>query len=172
MTERDDHDTLLAKGYSISKAARLLGIDELDVRAALKATTDNFRNGEHLRQVWALEDWRLGKMLVKLYEAAMSAEGADAWHASVAYTRVSSRRAELCGANALLSSAVTIMQTAAPPQLNSTQRIQLALDHTYGLDTTPEDILEEWDGRRPDLEERRKAIERLRNERKQVPKAS
>jgi hypothetical protein len=65
MTERDDHDvilTLLAEGYSISKAARVLGLDEADVRAALKATTDNFRNGEFLQQTWALEDWRLGKL--------------------------------------------------------------------------------------------------------------
>jgi len=41
-----------------------------------------------------------------------------------------------------------------------------------GLDTTPEDILAEWEGRRPELEERRnKAIERLQNEREEEPKA-
>jgi hypothetical protein len=71
MTERDDHDqilSLLAKGYSIAKAARVLGLEEADIRAALRAATDNFRNGERLRQVWALEDWRLGKMLAKLFE--------------------------------------------------------------------------------------------------------
>jgi hypothetical protein len=179
MTERDDHEqilSLLAKGYSVAKAAKVLGLEEADIRAALRTATDNFRNGEHLRQVWALEDWRLSKLLSKLFEDAMAAEGADAWHASVAYTRVSSRRAELCGANAPLSSAVTIMQTAAPPQLNSTQELRLGVDRVLGLDTKPEDILEEWEGRRPELEAKRSkaqaAIERQRNEGKQEPKAN
>ena len=41
MTERDDHDvilSLLAEGYSISKAARVLDLQEADVRAVLKAS--------------------------------------------------------------------------------------------------------------------------------------
>jgi hypothetical protein len=66
MTERDDHEqilSLLAKGYSVAKAAKVLGLEEADIRAALRTATDNFRNGDHLRQVWALEDWRLGKLL-------------------------------------------------------------------------------------------------------------
>jgi hypothetical protein len=174
MTERDDHDvilSLLAEGYSISKAAHVLGLDEADIRAALKAASDSFRNGEYLRQTWALEDWRLGKLGAKFFKDAMNSEGSAAYQSAVAFCRLSSRRAELAGANAPLSYSVTLMQQAAPPQLTSTQRIQLAVDHTYGMDTTPQDILEEWEGRRPELEEKRKAIERLRNERKQEPKA-
>jgi hypothetical protein len=65
MTERDDHEqilSLLAKGYSVSKVAKVLGLEEADIRAALRTATDNFRNGDYLRQVWALEDWRLGKI--------------------------------------------------------------------------------------------------------------
>ena len=176
MTERDDHDvilSLLAEGYSISKAARVLDIAEADVRAVLKATTDNFRNGEHLRQTWALEDWRLGKLGAKFFKEAMNSEGGTAYQSAVAYCRISSRRAELAGANAPLSWSVTLMQQAAPLQLTSTQQIQLALDRTLGLDTTPDDILADWEGKRPDLEEKRnEAIERMQNERKDEPKVA
>jgi hypothetical protein len=66
------------------------------------------------------------------------------------------------------------MQTAAPPQLNTTQELRLGVDRVLGLDTKPQDILEEWEGRRPELEAKRskawEAIERLRNEGKQKPK--
>ena len=54
-TERDDCDVilnLLAEGSSISKAARVLGLGEADVRAALKATTDN-RRAAHSRLLGA-----------------------------------------------------------------------------------------------------------------------
>src|SRR6516225_8676996 len=98
MTERDDQDmilTLLAEGHSISKAARVLGIAEAEVHAALQVTVDNFRNGEHLRRTWAIEDWRLGKLGSKFFRDAMSTEGASAYQAAVAYCRISSRRAEL-----------------------------------------------------------------------------
>ena len=56
MTDRDDHDlilTMLAEGYSIAKAARTLSIDEDEVRAALTATVDNFRNGQALQRAAA-----------------------------------------------------------------------------------------------------------------------
>jgi hypothetical protein len=71
MTDRDDHDlilTMLAEGYSIAKAARTLSIDEDEVRAALTATVDNFRNGQALQRVWALEDWRLGQLGAKFFK--------------------------------------------------------------------------------------------------------
>jgi hypothetical protein len=102
----------------------------------------------------------------------MNSEGSSAYQSAFAYCRVSSRRAELAGANAPLSYSVTLMQAAAPPELNSTQRIRLALDHVMGLDRTPEDIVAEWEGRRPEQEDRRnKALERVRSERKEEPKA-
>src|SRR6478736_6607385 len=147
MTDRDDHDmilTLLAEGHSISKSARMLGIAEADVHAALQATADNFRNGEHLQRTWALEDWRLGKLGSKFFRDAMSTEGAAAYQAAVAYCRISSRRAELCGANAPISHAVTLMQAAAPPQLNSTQQIAMAIAHATGENPTEEEIRRQW----------------------------
>src|SRR4051812_32801623 len=103
MTDQDDHDlilTMLAEGHSVTKTARLLEIAEEEVRSAVQATVANFRNGQQLQRVWALEDWRLGKLGSKFFRDAMSTEGATAYQAAVAYCRISSRRAELCGANA------------------------------------------------------------------------
>ena len=42
----------LAEGYSVGKAARVIGLPEDDVRAALTTAADDFRNGENLRRVW------------------------------------------------------------------------------------------------------------------------
>jgi hypothetical protein len=130
-TERDDHDmilTMLAEGHSIGKTARTLDIDEADVKAALRQTVDNFRNGEHLQAEMALEDWRLATLGSKFFKAAMTSEGQNAYHMAVAYCRISGRRSELTGGNAPASYAITLMQKAAPPEMTSTKRIQAALD--------------------------------------------
>jgi hypothetical protein len=124
----------------------MLDVDEVEVQAALSATTANFRNGEHLLRTWALEDWKLGRLGSKLFKEAMTSEGATAYQAAVAYCRISSRRAELCGANAPISHAVTLMQAAAPPQLNSTQQIAMALAHAKGENPTEEEIRQQWGG--------------------------
>jgi hypothetical protein len=150
MTDRDDYDTILtmlAEGHGITKVARLLEIGEDEVRAALAATVANFRNGEHLQRVWSLEDYRLGRLGAKFFKEAMNTEGATAYQAAVAYCRISSRRAELCGANAPISHAVTPMQAAAPPKLTSTQRAALAIEHAKGnTHLTEDDIRRQWGG--------------------------
>jgi hypothetical protein len=135
-TERDDHDmilSILAEGHSISKAARTLGLDEADVKAALRQTVDNFRNGEHLQAEMALEDWRLATLGTKFFKAAMTSEGQNAYHMAVAYCRISGRRGELTGGNAPASYAVTLMQKSAPPEMTSSARIRAALDQVQGL---------------------------------------
>src|SRR5215472_14655692 len=117
-----DHETILgalADGLTVGKAARALAEDE--VRAALKETVDNFRNGEHLREVWALEDIRLHRLGLKFFHKAM--EGDGDCQAAVTYVKISERRATLAGANAPIGHEVTVMHQAAPPQLNSTQRL-------------------------------------------------
>jgi len=51
-----DHETILtalADGLTVGKAARALGVTETEVRAALRETADNVRNGEHLRNLGA-----------------------------------------------------------------------------------------------------------------------
>jgi hypothetical protein len=59
----------------------------------------------------------------------MSTEGGTAYQAAVAYCRISSRRAELCGANSPQSYSVTLMHEAAPPERTTTDEIEAALDH-------------------------------------------
>jgi len=56
MTDHETILTALADGLTVGKAARALGITEGEVRSALRETADSFRNGERLREVWALED--------------------------------------------------------------------------------------------------------------------
>src|SRR5215831_6444408 len=98
MTDHETILTALADGMTVGKAARALGITEGEVRAALKETADNFRNGERLREVWALEDVRLGRLGLKFFHKAMEGEG-DC-QAAVTYVKISERRATLAGANA------------------------------------------------------------------------
>jgi hypothetical protein len=57
---------LLAEGHSISKERRVLSIDKADGRRALKKVVHNFRNGEHLREVWSIEDWRLSAKSLRM----------------------------------------------------------------------------------------------------------
>jgi hypothetical protein len=63
----------------------------------------------------------------------MTSEGGAAYQAAVAYCRISSRRAELVGANAPISHAVTLMHEAAPPEQTSTQKIRAAIDSVLGV---------------------------------------
>jgi hypothetical protein len=52
MTDHETILTALADGLIVGKAARALGLTETEVRAALRETTDNVRNGgAHLREI-------------------------------------------------------------------------------------------------------------------------
>jgi hypothetical protein len=129
-----DHETILtalADGLTVGKAARALGLTETEVRAALRETADNFRNGEHLREVWALEDIRLHRLGLKFFHKAM--EGDGDCQAAVTYVKISERRATAAGANAPIGHAVTLMHQAAPLELNSTQKLQAAVDRIRGI---------------------------------------
>ena len=86
----------------------------------------------------------MSKLGSKFFREAMNTEGSFAYQAAVAYCRISSRPEELAGANAPLSYSVTLMQAAAPPQLNSTQQIALAIARVKGENPTEEEIRREW----------------------------
>jgi hypothetical protein len=113
MTDHETILTALADGLTVGKAARSLGIAEAEVHTALRETADNFRNGEHLRETWALEDIRLHRLGLKFFHKAMEGEG-DC-QAAVTYVKISERCATLAGANAPIGHAVTVMHQAAPP---------------------------------------------------------
>jgi hypothetical protein len=74
MTDHETILTALADGLTVGKAARSLGIAEAEVHTALRETADNFRNGEHLRETWALEDIRLHRLGLKFFHKAMEGE--------------------------------------------------------------------------------------------------
>ena len=138
MTDHETILTALAVGLTVGKAARALGITLVEVRAALGETAENFRNGEHLREIWALEDVRLHRLSIKFFHKAM--EGDGDCQAAVTYTKLSERRATLAGANAPIGHAVTVMHEAAPAQLNSTQRLQAAVDRIRGITTREREL--------------------------------
>ena len=169
-----DHETILgalADGLTVGKAARVLGIAEGEVRAALKETADNFRNGERLREAWALEDIRLHRLGLKFFHKAMESDG-DC-QAAVTYVKISERRATLAGANAPIGHAVTVMHQAAPPKLTSTQRIRAAIDNVMGISARERELLDkesEIDG--PGITPEESAeIDELRKARGKGPRA-
>jgi pyridoxal/pyridoxine/pyridoxamine kinase len=115
----------LAAGLPILKAAKQFRLSECEVRKILKDEIRRWRDGEHLREAWALADRRLQAAEVKFYNKAMEGEGDCA--AAVVFTKINERRATLNGAN--MPQAHVLQVVSAPQQTQtSTERIRAALD--------------------------------------------
>ena len=103
----------LAAGLSIEKAAKRFHLPVAEVRRILKDEVERCRDGEHLREVWALADRRLAAVEVKFYNKALEGDGDP--QSAIVFVKTSERRATLADANKPIGHAVTIMTATAPP---------------------------------------------------------
>lgn len=129
-----DNETILdalAAGLSVKKAAKQFGVPEREVYRALREEVERCRDGERIREVWALEDRRLAAVGLRFYQLAMEGDH----QAAVIYIKASERRATLNGANAPLGHAVTVMhQAAVVEQPSSLDKIERVLNELMIVD--------------------------------------
>jgi hypothetical protein len=131
MTDPEAVLDALAAGLSVEKAAKRFKLPVAEVRQLLRDEVERCRDGEYMRECWALADRRLAAVEVKFYNKAIEGDGDP--QSAIVFVKTNERRGTLNGANAPIGHAVTVMHQAAPPELTSTQKIRAALDNVLGV---------------------------------------
>jgi hypothetical protein len=120
----------LAAGLSIEKAAKRFRLPVAEVRKILRDEVERCRDGEYMREVWALADRRLAAVELKFYNKALEGDGDP--HSAIVFVKTSERRATLAGANMPQSHVLQVV--SQPPEVKtSTQRLRAALDNVRGI---------------------------------------
>jgi hypothetical protein len=150
----------LAAGLSVEKAAKRFKLPIVEVRNILRDEVDRCRDGEHVREVWALADRRLAAVELKFYNKAV--EGDCDPQSAIVFVKTSERRATLAGANAPIGHAVTVMTAAAPAHLNSTQKLQAAVDRIRGVTVRERELDDKQSYDEPLTSDERAELDQLR----------
>jgi len=117
----------LAGGMTIRKVAKQFGMRESEVRTILRDAVEQYRDGEYIREIWALADRRLAAVEAKFYSKAIGGDGDP--QAAIVFVKTNERRATLNGANHPIGHTVNVMHQAVQQQAGptSTDRIEQVL---------------------------------------------
>jgi hypothetical protein len=126
----------LAGGLSVEKAAKQFRVPADDVRKLLKKEIERCRDGDHLREAWALADRRLAAVEVKFFNRAMQGEGD--LQSAIVFIKASERRATMNGANMPQSHVLHVVSAPQETQ-TSTERIRAAIDRIRGKSKPSQD---------------------------------
>jgi hypothetical protein len=121
MTDPEAVLDALAAGLSVEKAAKRFDLPVTDVRQMLRDEVERCRDGEHLREVWALADRRLAAVELKFYAKALEGDGDP--QSAIVFVKTNERRSTLNGANMPQSHVLQVV--SAPPEHAPTTTDQL-----------------------------------------------
>src|SRR5262252_4187846 len=111
----------LAAGLSVEKAAKRFHMPASEVRQLLRDEVDRYRDGEHMREIWALADRRLAAVEHKFYNRALEGDGDP--QSAIVFVKTNERRSTLNGANMPQSHVLQVV--SQPPEHAPTNADQL-----------------------------------------------
>ena len=120
-----------AAGLSVEKAAQHFHLPVSEVRQMLRDEVERCRDGEHMREVWALADRRLAAVEAKFYNKCLEGDGDP--QAAIVFVKTNERRSTLNGSNMPTSHMLHVVSQPLEHQQTTTDEIEAALDRIRGV---------------------------------------
>jgi hypothetical protein len=116
----------LAGGMSIRMAAKQFDVPEAGVREMLRDEVERCRDGERLREVWALADRRLAAVELKFFNKALEGDGDP--QSAIVFVKTNERRSTLNGANNPQSHVLQVISQPPEHAQTATDQLEAAID--------------------------------------------
>jgi hypothetical protein len=111
----------VAHGKPLSEIARLRGLTVAEVKQALDVEAHHLFSGQEMRRAIAVEAQQLHELKQRHFDLAIATDSIE--HSEM-YRKLQERFSSLLCLSAPQSFAVTLAQTAAPPEETSTQHLR------------------------------------------------